>query len=83
MKVKIGRNARMLCPVCCDVKAARQGNDNDAVYLDCSHSRTPHLLPARGVSLEDIVSNTAQAARLFPLILDGVGIVEQERRRAA
>jgi hypothetical protein len=83
MKERIGRNARMLCPVCFELKAARQGSDNN-VYLECSHSRTPYLLPSNGIGLEDIIDNTPAAARLFPLIVVGVGIMEQvQGRRAA
>jgi hypothetical protein len=71
-QMRIGRRAKMFCPVCLEMKAAWQGNDNDMVYLECGHSRPPYFLPSNGVSLEDILDNTEEAARLFPSLVPGI-----------
>jgi len=60
----------MLCPDCgrlVNVKAI-----DSRVTLACGHTRTAGLLPAKGVSLEDVILNTADALRLFPVELNGV-----------
>ncbi|MGA8087671.1 MAG: hypothetical protein WCA10_10215 [Terracidiphilus sp.] len=82
-QIRIGRRRanRMLCAVCRDAEKlseAWQENDSDTVYLSCGHTRTPYLLPsAQGaVSLEDIVNNTPEAARLFPFVINGVNVTE-------
>ena len=74
-RTRIGRSAKMLCPVCREVKAASQENETDTVLLECGHSRTPSLLAANGVSLEDIVNDTPASRRLFPPMLDA-GMVD-------
>jgi hypothetical protein len=66
---------KMLCPVCRDVERlplAWQEANGNTVFLECGHSRTPCLLPASGVSLEDVVNDTPEAARLFPYQHDDV-----------
>jgi len=60
----------MLCPDCgrlVNVKAI-----DSRVTLACGHIRPFGLLPAKGVSLEDVIANNDDAIRLFPLDLSGV-----------
>ena len=80
VRTRIGHKAKLLCPVCREVKAAYQNDDVDTVYLECGHPRTPYLLPSNGIGLEDIASNTMEAARLFPFVHDDV-VNKKERRR--
>ena len=67
MTIRIGRRAKMLCPVCKVMSAARQENDNDTVHLKCGHSRTPALLDSQPgtIGLENILAGDGLAVRLF------------------
>jgi hypothetical protein len=78
---RIGRSAKMLCPVCRDVERlseAWQEADSDTVYLNCTHSRTPRLLPSceGTVSVEDVILNTALADKWFPFMQDDFNTIE-------
>lgn len=85
-QVRIGRRAKMLCPVCREINRAYQNNDADSVFFkECPHSRTPFLLPSRKgeVGLEDVIKNTAIAQKLFPFVFcdDMVLSFEEHKQR--
>jgi hypothetical protein len=73
------RKTRMLCFDCEALKALKAHGDEMCV-LSCGHVRTLGLLPSvpGAISLEDVILNTPDAARLFPFVVD-VGIEPEER----
>lgn len=74
--ISIGRRkTRLLCPDCNELKSIEAHSDEQLMcVLSCEHVRTLGLLPSAlgAVSLEDVVNNTPDAARLFPYIREGV-----------
>ena len=62
---------RMLCPECNELISVKR-IERDLVYLACGDTRTNGLLASHGVSLEDVIANTADSIRLFPVDMKGM-----------
>ena len=84
--ISIGRHKTgLLCPDC-DSLEPIQGHSDEMCVLQCGHVRTLGLLPSLpgAISLEDVLNNTPDAARLFPFVIDGVNeteiLAEQKER---
>ena len=69
---RIGRNARLLCPVCRNADKLSNGqqlSELETISLACGHLRELALPPTEGfVGVEDIIFNTTLAAKLFPML---------------
>jgi len=70
---RIGRNARLLCPVCRNADNLSNGqqlSEEETVTLTCGHLRGLALPPEKPnlVGVEDVIFNTALAAKLFPML---------------
>lgn len=78
-RIRIGRGAKMLCPMCGEVSEARQEGDSDTVYLCCGHERTAYLPPAKdgAVGLEGLIWNQPEALRLFPPVHSSISEIDE------
>ena len=64
---RIGRNTKLLCPLCRTVTLGIQETANETVTLECKHKRELSLPPKKNsIGIEQIIYQHLLAVELFP-----------------